>query len=243
MRRSWYYHVLPYIEQQNLYDEYTDHYQNPAKRGRGSFDYTNLPSKTVIVPALMCPDDENNPKVHNGSSAQNQQGFHGNYVGNGGNNYFNVDTNGNYKLEECVNLNGIFPPFKALRVADVMDGASNTLFFSELRLVPDGAMGSGGEDIRGRLINCRHTGALFSTLYAPNTSEPDRHNYCISTKYAPCTRTTNKNVVSARSYHGGNGVCASYCDGSVTFIPAAVDMEVYHALGSRNGMEDISLEF
>ncbi|MBR5710965.1 MAG: DUF1559 domain-containing protein [Thermoguttaceae bacterium] len=244
MRRSWYYHVLPYIEQVALYDIYNEHYQHPEATpgGRGSFDYTNLPAKTTIVSTLMCPDDQNNPKVHNGSRPDNQQGFHGNYVGNGGNTYFNVDANGTYKLESCMDLNGIFPPLRGIKPAHVTDGTSNTLMFSELRLVPDGAIGSSGEDIRGRLINCRHTGALFSTLYAPNTSEPDRHNYCISTAYAPCTNTNQKNLVSARSYHSGDGAVASMCDGSVTFIPATIDLEAYHAMGSRNGMETVYLD-
>lgn len=238
MRRSWYYHILPYIEQTSLYDVYDSHYRHPENRG--SFDYTYLPAKTTIVQTLMCPDDPNNPKVHNGSSAQNQQGFHGNYVGNGGNTYFNVDATGAWKQEACMDLNGIFPPLRGIKPAHVIDGASNTLMFSEIRLVPDGAQGTGKEDIRGRLINCRHTGALFSTLYAPNTTEPDRHHYCISTIYAPCTNTNQKNLVSARSYHSGDGVTASNCDGSVTFIPSTVDLEVYHAMGSRDGGETIS---
>lgn len=244
MRRSWYYHILPYIEQNALYDVYDEHYQHPeaSPGGRGTFDYTNLPAKTTIVSTLMCPDDQNNPKVHNGSSLQNQQGFHGNYVGNGGNNYFNVDANGTWNDTYCMDLNGIFPPLRAIKPAHVTDGTSNTLMFSEIRLVPDGAQGTGQEDIRGRLINARHTGALFSTLYAPNTTEPDRHHYCISTVYAPCTNTNQKNLVSARSYHGGDGVAASMCDGSVTFISGTVDLEAYHAMGSRNGMESLVIE-
>lgn len=245
MRRSWYYHILPYIEQEPLYDVYNEHYQHPeaSSGGRGSFDYTNLPAKTTIVSTLMCPDDQNNPKVHNGSSLQNQQGFHGNYVGNGGNTYFNVDTSGTWKQESCMELNGIFPPLRAIKPTQVIDGTSKTLMFSEIRLVPDGAQGTGKEDIRGRLINARHTGALFSTLYAPNTMEPDRHHYCISTEYAPCTNTNQKNLVSARSYHGGDGVVVSMCDGSTTFIRSTIDMEVYHALGSRDGGETVSDEF
>ena len=243
MRRSWYFHILPYIEQSVLYDVYNEHYQHPeaSPGGRGDHDYTNLPSKTTIVSTLMCPDDQNNPKVHNGSSLQNQQGFHGNYVGNGGNTYFNVDASGAWKQEACMDLNGIFPPLRSIKPAHVIDGTSNTLMFSEIRLVPDGAQGTGQEDIRGRLINARHTGALFSTLYAPNTSEPDRHHYCISTIYAPCTNTNQKNLVSARSYHSG-GVAASMCDGSVTFISETVDLEAYHAMGSRDGMETAFLD-
>ena len=238
MRRCWYYHILPYIDQATLYDIYDQHYHFPETNGgRGGHDYTNLPAKTTIVSTLMCPNDPNNPKIHNGSSLENQQGFHGNYVGNGGNTYFNIDENGNWKVESCVDLNGIFPPFRSIKPSHVTDGTSNTLMFSELRLVPDGAQGTGLEDIRGRIINCRHTGGLFSTLYAPNTTEPDRHQYCISTKYAPCTNTNVKNLVSARSYHSGDGVVASNCDGSVTFIVSAVDLEVYRAMGSRDGGE------
>ena len=236
IRRSWYPGLLPYVEQQALGMVYQTHYTDTRT---GSYDYTNLPQKETVVPFFCCPDDPNSPKVHNGSSTANQQGFHGNYMGNGGNTYFNYNaTTGKSAAEESKNLNGVFPASRAIRLSEISDGLSNTLFFSEILLVPDGEVGSGKEDIRGRYLNCRHAGVLFSTLRKPNTKEPDRHNYCISNDYAPCTATSTNVVVSARSHHSG-GVNAASCDGSVAFWNEGIDVEVFQAVGSRNGRETV----
>jgi len=82
----------------------------------------------------------------------------------------------------------------------------------------------------------------FSTLYQPNTKQPDRHNYCVSTETSPGTATGTNVVVSARSFHTG-GVHASSCDGSVQFVVNGVDLEAWHAVGSRNGSEmNVGLE-
>ena len=109
--------------------------------------------------------------------------------------------------------------------------------------MPDGAVGTYEEDIRGRYHNVRHAGALFSTLYPPNTSQPDRHNYCLHKKpKAPCTSTATDVVVSARSYHPG-GVNVSLADGSTRFVSENVDLTIYHALGTRDGGEVVAGEF
>jgi len=233
-RYSWFYSILPYVEQQPMYDVYTEHLKNPT----GTFSYTNLPNKEAVVPNFMCPSDPTNPKVQNGSSTSNQQGFHGNYMLNAGDTYFNE---GGYA--NSADLNGLFYVFSKTSFRDITDGTSNTLFAAEILLVPDGAVGSYSEDIRGRYHNVRHAGALFSTLYPPNTSQPDRHNYCINTKEkAPCTATGTNVVVSARSYHPG-GVNVSLADGSTRFVSENVDLIIYHALGTRDGGEVVAGDF
>ena len=235
-RYSWFYSILPYVEQQGMFDIYSKHLQNPT----GGYSYTNLSSdvKTTIVPTFMCPSDPNNPKVHNGSSVNNQQGFHGNYVLNGGNGYFNQ---GGYK--NSVSLNGLFYVFSDTSIRDITDGTSSTLFSSEIILVPDGPAGAGKEDIRGRYHNVRHAGSMFSTLYPPNTSQPDRHNHCHNIiRQAPCTYTGTDVVVSARSYHPG-GVVASMSDGSTHFLVNDIDTRIYNAMGTRAGQEVVSSEY
>jgi prepilin-type processing-associated H-X9-DG protein len=178
----------------------------------------------------MCPSDPANPKIENGSSTTNQQGFHGNYMLNAGDGYFNA---GGYA--NSASLNGLFYVLSRTAFRDIVDGTSTTLLASEIILVPDGAVGSGQEDIKGRYHNVRHAGALFSTLYTPNTSQPDRHNYCLNKVYrAPCTATGTDVVVSARSYHPG-GVNAALADGSTRFLGDSTDLTVYRALGTRQG--------
>ncbi|MDZ7618560.1 MAG: DUF1559 domain-containing protein [Patescibacteria group bacterium] len=233
LRHGWFYAVLPYMEQQALADAYQAHLgQSPRA---GSFSYTDMPDKSAVVPGFMCPSDGANPKVHNASSATNQQGFHGNYVLNGGSTFFNEGGHAN-----STKLNGLFQVLSGIRIEDIRDGTSNTLLASELILVPDGAVGTGQEDIRGRYHNVRHAGALFSTRYPPNTSEPDRHNYCINTiRQAPCTYTGTDVIVSARSYHPG-GVTTAMADASVRFISESIDATLYRGLGTRAGNEPIT---
>jgi prepilin-type processing-associated H-X9-DG protein len=47
--------------------------------------------------------------------------------------------------------------------------------------------------------------------------------------------------LAARSYHSG-GVNAARADGSVASISDDIDVEVYNALGSRNGEEKSGAE-
>ena len=232
-RWSWFTATLPFIEQLSLHDIYTRHYAGSP--GGGSFSYTNLPEKTAIVPSFLCPSDGANPKVHNGSGPTNAQGFHGNYVLNAGNGVFNP---GGFAGSD--ELNGLFFPASAVAAAHVRDGLSNTLLGSELVLVPDGAVGSGQEDVRGRYHNVGHAGALFSTIYPPNPSHPDRFSFCINGRVAraPCVNTSDDVVVSARSHHA-DGATAAFADGSVRFVADSVDPQIWLDMGSRAGAEAI----
>ena len=253
MRHSWYPGILCFVEQQSLYDVYQEHYSKAARTG--SYSYTDLPQKEAVVPTFVCPDEEVQ-KTKNGSGTTNQQGFHGNYMGNGGNTYLDYkdskltrNTDGTMKWYEGTkdsstpgaNANGVFPVLKGVRMAEIQDGTSNTLLLSEICLSEDGAVGSGKEDIRGRYLNSCHAGVLFSTLYAPNPNQPDLHSYCINTIKAPCTGPSPGILVSARSGHT-SGVNAAFCDASVTFISNNVSLDVFHAQASRNGQEVVSEE-
>jgi prepilin-type N-terminal cleavage/methylation domain-containing protein len=236
VRYSWFPAILPYVEQQNLADVYQKHYSTQPRSG--GLSYTNLPSKEVVVPGFMCPSDPANPKFTNGSSASNSQGFHGNYMLNAGNDFFNPGGAAN-----SMSLNGVFYVGSSTNIGDIKDGTTNTLFSSEILLVKDGAVGTGQEDIRGRYHNSKHAGCLFSTKYAPNTSQPDRHNYCLNTvKRAPCVSAGSDTIVSPRSNHQG-GVVASLGDGSVRFLSENIDNVVFRAIGTRSSGEVVSGEF
>ncbi|HTN76541.1 MAG TPA: DUF1559 domain-containing protein [Pirellulaceae bacterium] len=234
-RWSWFAGVLPYVEQQALADVYSTLWSSPRS---GAHSYTNLPFKEVKVPGFMCPTDPANPKTTNGSSASNQQGFHGNYMLNAGNDFFNAGS-----AAKSLDLNGLFFPLSTIRIDDIRDGTTNTFLSSEILLVKDGAVDSGQEDIRGRYHNSRHAGVFFSTKYAPNTTQPDRHNYCINTvKQAPCVASGTDVIVSPRSNHTG-GVVASLADGSVRFISNSINNITFQALGTRNGTEVVAGDY
>ena len=69
----------------------------------------------------------------------------------------------------------------------------------------------------------------FFTAATPNSSIPD------------CTTGIDTGIFAARSHHPG-GVNASMADGSVRFFGNGIDPAVWHALGSRNGGDVVTLE-
>jgi len=132
--------------------------------------------------------------------------------------------------------------FSQTQIVDITDGSSNTLLLSENDVAPDGTdpanfSATAGMDNRGRIYNPGGC-LLFSTLYLPNTTEPDALNYCQPIPAAPCALTSTDMNLSARSYHMG-GVNAAMADGSVRFFSNTIDSQVWNALGTRSGNEPI----
>jgi prepilin-type processing-associated H-X9-DG protein len=162
------------------------------------------------------------------------QGFSGNFVASAGSGHFNrpPEGSGMSPFLSSADLDGMFFAVSQVKMGQVTDGTSKTLLLSELVLVED----TTSHDVRGRYHNPAHGGILCSTLYPPNTSRPDRFNWCSHTPppHAPCIQSTLNIVVSARSYHAGG---VNYCrvDGSVDSATDSVDLLVWNAMGSRNG--------
>ena len=241
-KACWFQEMLPYVEQQALYDEYKNHVA-----GGGEVWWT--PKRWTAIESFMCPSDGANPKIVTGGWSQspggqpeNSQGWSGNLVVLAGSTVFNPtgDTNGE-------NLDGLFYAKSNVRIDDIRDGTTNTFLAGEIIIVRDQGVGeqiSGGNsttqkhDNRGRYWNVHQGTTLFSTLYPPNTSVGDRGTWCIDVpKIAPCQSLGTDNLVmSLRSYHPG-GVNVTLADGSVHFISDFVDAQVYKEYGTRAGGE------
>lgn len=224
-RRSWMHDTLPYLEQDNLFQEFEAHMNTGASA-------LAFRKNTTIIPTLMCPMDPINPKTKTwnpGGGPGNSQGFSGNYILCAGSDYFNPRG-----VSSSTELNGLFFAISRVKLADVTDGTAHTALSSELILSPDVV----DNDIRGRYYNPSHGGVLFSTRIPPNTLVPDQLNWCSTRPVprAPCIWTGTNMFVSPRSYHPG-GVNLGLADGSVQFLGDSVDPVVFRALGSRNGGE------
>jgi prepilin-type N-terminal cleavage/methylation domain-containing protein len=224
-RRCWLHDLLPYVEQQSLYDQFSTYMKTPGNSALG------FPGMMQVVRSTVCPSDGLSPKMKTfwGGFGTDHQGFSGNVIACAGNDYFNAG--GPPKSAE---INGICFAISRVNMGDISDGTSNTLLVSELILSPD----VGSHDIRGRYYNPAHGGVLFSTRVTPNTLVPDRLDWCSDNPIprAPCVWTGTDMFVSARSHHMG-GVNAGLGDGSVRFINNSIDAILYKALGSRNGGE------
>jgi prepilin-type N-terminal cleavage/methylation domain-containing protein len=225
-RRTWMPKILPYIEQQQLYNE-EEAFHTPSPP---EMTWQGCPDRWVPIATLMCPSDPANPKniTFGATTPETSQSIHGNYVLCAGSDYFDPP----YSLDGG-HLNGTFYWQSHTRIAEITDGLSNTLFGGELIVVPDRTT----HDIRGRYYNDAHNGsAQFSTLYPPNTPVPDRSMWCNPIPQAPCQLGNTDRVQSQRSYHPGL-VNSLLGDGSVRSIRDGVTLSVYQSLGTRAGNE------
>lgn len=235
-RRTWFQELLPFVEQHAVWEAY--HVWSKAAATQplvwANGMWNAAPLRWARVPNFNCPTDPNAPKMLTSGAVDamnNNQGWHGNYVLCAGSETFNPNRAGT--PSNGSDLNGLFFFNSRIRFTDIADGTANTLMGSEILLSPD----INNHDTRGRYWNnARQGGVLFSTRLPPNTSQPDRLNWCQSIPRAPCTRTTQDISVFARSMHG-DLVNAMLADGSVRTIHQGVNPTVYNALGSRAGGE------
>jgi prepilin-type N-terminal cleavage/methylation domain-containing protein/prepilin-type processing-associated H-X9-DG protein len=151
------------------------------------------------------------------------------------------------------------------RMADIVDGTSNTVMFSEG--LSSSAVSWGG--VQGVIEECDVGGALFSTFDTPNSTNADvvvqcandtsNNNVVPDLSYtAPCISTlsgdnpslNNGNAWSdytqwrsaARSKHPA-GVNAAMADGSVRFIQNNIDLPTWRGLGTKQNGEVLLGDF
>lgn len=257
---TWLVGLMPYIEQQNLYQQYKffGSVQNQANNnyaqgaGNGLTRYGSAMNLFVTrkqIAAYTCPSDgvRANPGTYNNIT------FH-NYVANHGNtSEFKAATMGTTSLGTPNIFGGA--PFvfigawntnpQKITLQEIMDGTSNTLAFSET------VQGAGG-DLRG--FAWWNGGAHFETFLTPNTSNPDileSIGYCkgipgvagYNPLNPPCTGPTGAlpTSIAARSRHPG-GVQAALCDGSVRFVSNSVALDPWRAMGTAWGKETFTID-
>ena len=246
---TWVCFVLPYLEQDAVYDSYNTEGNATLNVMRyGSPE--NITAVSTRLNALSCPSDSPNAPISvsiNGVS-RGVQSY--NYVANFG-------TTGN---AQQATLNGVAnagTPFgwmsarmvgdpsrpanagTTVKFADIRDGLSNTLLNSEVVVAQ-------GVDLRGFVW--WGDGSNFTTYLPPNATLPDRiytAGYC---KYPlqdnpPCaaSTTTDPNMMASRSRHPG-GVNSLFGDGSVRFMKNSVAINIWRAISTTRGGEVVSAD-
>jgi prepilin-type N-terminal cleavage/methylation domain-containing protein/prepilin-type processing-associated H-X9-DG protein len=226
-RATWITLLLPYFEQDNLFQTY-----DPNQTTGGGAHNTLLNRTKLKV--FKCPADNDLPPKPYPPDPTVGPWALGNYLANNGLGPMRSD----WQPLSSVVQPGAFMVNSQVRLGDITDGTSNTMLVSECLNVP----GSGGdEDWRGNLSypeNC-----LFHWNYPPNTSNPDwlRQGLCVSVPRAPCVArhtayNDRQNLVSARSNHPG-GVHVLLADGSARFVRDGIELGTWQALGSPAGGE------
>ena len=221
--------LLPFIEQQAMADRYQVWPRTYAESA-------NFPVTTAQIATYTCPSDSNTANV----SLYSGVTFH-NYVANYGNTTcsraatLGTDSAGNPNRFGGAPIVGMvigvgsyndktYVP-TGVKMADVWDGTSNTLLFSET------VQGRGG-DLRG--FAWWGYGCHFETYLPPNSAEPDRvqfDSYCKPNEPGnpPCVGATpswTEQTIAARGRHPG-GVNAALCDGSVRFIANTIRLDTW----------------
>jgi prepilin-type processing-associated H-X9-DG protein len=131
---------------------------------------------------------------------------------------------------------------KPVKIAEITDGLSNTLFMSEV-------MQGQGLDARG--FGYWGGGAGFITYIGPNSAEQDVMGgaWCnaADSRNAPCTTAIAAppsplgRRQGARSRHSG-GVNASMGDGTVRWFTNGININTWQALGTARGNEAVNFD-
>jgi prepilin-type N-terminal cleavage/methylation domain-containing protein/prepilin-type processing-associated H-X9-DG protein len=251
---TWLVGLLPYIEQQNLFDMY-QYYGSVQNQAGNQYALTitaqsryggtlNRPVTTKQIATYTCPSDSlsANPSSFNGVTFHNYTANHGNthlQQARAQPNPYGTTTNGQpnlfagapFIMVDAWNTNP-----QVIRLQDVLDGLSNTLMFSE-------TVQGKQNDLRG--FGWWNGGAHFETYLPPNASQPDAvESNCVPAHplNPPCvvfTAGTNPRQHAARSRHPG-GVQASLCDGSVRFVANPIHLDTWRWISTTYGKESVS---
>lgn len=227
--------ILPHMEQNSLYGQLSFQESGAGNWLSNSF---NTEACETLIPALRCPSMPVPEQLnYNGFAARVPIS----YRGNGGNEATSDDTStmpiSGTKSFEMLHLNGVFFACSAVRLSDVTDGLSHTAFIGESQTDPAFMKDGQGMDFfqigSPQADPCRCDGGSGGTEFSE----------AVGSFYAqPNLRLRNPAAhgrlmeVAFGSWHAG-GSTFSMGDNSIRRISDTVDLNVYRALGSRNGGE------
>jgi prepilin-type N-terminal cleavage/methylation domain-containing protein/prepilin-type processing-associated H-X9-DG protein len=187
---SWVAQILPYLEQTNVY--------NRMNFLSGAYADENSTARAITLDTLLCPSDSG------AGRSGPDEGRASSYAAC------------HHHLEAAIatDNSGVFFLNSKVRLDDVLDGASNTIFLGEKRADPDLGWMSGTR------ATLRNTGTVVNGAALPSQSNPDP-------------------VGGYSSFHpGGANIC--FGDGSVRFIKGTIGPAVYQRLGNRQDGELVS---
>ncbi len=246
--------ILGYMEQTVIF--------NTLNFSLGSYDPSNVTGAATAVNSFLCPSDTP-AQIPAGQVVAGFGWAPVNYRANEGTSvvmWYGADDTSQVNVNMPA-PNGLFFSSMAIRIADVIDGTSNTAAFSE-HVVGDfsnsiateisdtfapGTHPTNGDDA---VAMCRATviSDLTKQGYS-NVGAPWTYGYHSTTSYwhsgPPNTRSCmfppSRIMTVANSRHpGGVNVCLA--DGSVRFIKSSVNLQSWRALGTRNGAEVLSAD-
>jgi prepilin-type N-terminal cleavage/methylation domain-containing protein/prepilin-type processing-associated H-X9-DG protein len=217
----------------------------------GSGGLTNAPNTSVVSTSLkifLCPSD-GVERITPDFGATNYVACAGTGSTNGG----------SFKVVSGFPLpDGVFYDTSSVKIADVIDGLSNTVAFSEtIKGSGRNNTGAAPEDQTRQFAEFTTSSAPLSpaACLAPNQWTGDRgrewargsfvmaaynHFNTPNSRIPDCTNSGRAAALTApRSLHSG-GVNALFCDGHVQFLKDSVNPTSWRAIATRGGGEVVS---
>jgi prepilin-type N-terminal cleavage/methylation domain-containing protein len=217
-------HILPFIEQKNLYDKFD---LNVAPEGQTLPGSTTLLAATIIKP-YVCPSEKtfsllNGRAIHNYTASSGPTA----HIDNSSCSCSTWSTWNAYSIAPYSSSDPTFfaGPFHrngvCVRLSEVTDGLSQTIFFGEVRR-------DCSVHVRTGWLNSNNANGLTSTLI------PINNNTCDDSATNGCQRPCNWGTeLGFKSLHptGANFLLG---DGAVKFFTESIDHNNYQALGGKS---------
>jgi prepilin-type processing-associated H-X9-DG protein len=230
--------LLPFIEQQGLFQMYDMNYPSCNSNWTGgTLANGGLPighNNAIVVGTKLkihiCPTDVD-PIVENEAGTgpyARQNARRSNYLFACG-----QITDYSQPSENMAAYSGAFGHNSRTKIGEIKDGTSNTIAIGESVQLKDGA---GTASIFGP-----YWGSGTHTACTGYTPAGDPRFNINGPFYAGCT--TGPNCAYAwgfGSHHAGNGANFAMCDGSTRYMSATISYPVFYALNTKRGGEPIS---
>ncbi len=212
---SWLAEILPYCELRNVY--------NHLNFNVGVYEAHNITTRANLIQLYLCPSDHG-PKRGAGGVAES------NYVG----------CHNDVEAPINTNNNGVLFLNSAIRIEDVPDGTSQTIYASE-KLNDSLELGWAS----GTRASLRNTGVPINTaqpkpaVASVPAAEDDDTSAAGAAKATVTSMDVLLSVGGFGSHHPG-GCNAAFGDGSVRFIKSSVGPAILRLLANRADGEIIS---
>ena len=232
---SLHYIILPFLEEQNLYDSIGALPASTGVEPHPSFE--NLSSR---VDVFLCPSAPGEDEFATGSDDLYTQHYYGvtGTVGTLNGKTYPSTISPGMAAEGEVGLSGIFSPFNgeyspdtATSFSDIRDGSSNTAMYAEISWDKREGM-----EYRPWLRGPDHNGNNWVGWNW--CAKPFNLNYPINKKR---DRYGASNELSFGSNHPG-GTNMAMADGSNRFVAEHISQEVFAAIGSKDEGETATLD-
>ena len=219
---TWHAYILPWIEQNNIYEGYAPDVLETDSGAFGGTDANSIAINEAVaneIPTFHCPS-------HPGalSEGTTQVRYYSHYNGCAGSDAYPGGSDNQYD-NDMRDLNGILFSLSEVAMRDIIDGTSQTVMVGETINAPE---------------KYWHRFYIFDNAIDSNEGSDYSRCLCVMGNrnggfYPPNPVDTN-NELGFGSYHPG-GSQVALADGSSRFISATIERDVWLAIGTRNGGE------